>query len=290
MGNYGGSIPGRKDLVRERPKEVKIDHEITAKARANYCTLTKQRLKKPIAACRLGFLYNKEPLLKALIEKTLPKQFDHITSTKDFVTINIMEIGIKNADIPFICPVTRIEYNGLNKFVLIWSCGCVFGGKALQETQFSNGQKNKSLCLVCNKSYTKEDIVSLNSTQEQQAEIKKHLMEEKEMNKKKKAQKEMEKIQQSKEEEKVGDKRKLESVDRIVKGFEKIESDPAKKVKVNPPPVAAASTNILDKLADTDFQNAKNLENNSDVFKSLFHKEYKMDDKMFFRNVRFGLR
>ncbi len=33
MGNDGGSIPGRKDLVRERPKEIKIDNEVLAKAR-----------------------------------------------------------------------------------------------------------------------------------------------------------------------------------------------------------------------------------------------------------------
>lgn len=36
MGNDGGSIPGRKDLVREKPKEIKIDNEIVAKARFVY--------------------------------------------------------------------------------------------------------------------------------------------------------------------------------------------------------------------------------------------------------------
>lgn len=33
MGNDGGSIPGRKDLVKEKPKEIKIDQEILSKAR-----------------------------------------------------------------------------------------------------------------------------------------------------------------------------------------------------------------------------------------------------------------
>lgn len=32
MGNDGGSIPGRKDLVKEKPKEIKIDQEIISKA------------------------------------------------------------------------------------------------------------------------------------------------------------------------------------------------------------------------------------------------------------------
>jgi len=273
MGNDGGSIPGRKDLVRERPKEIKIDQEITAKAKAKFCTLTKQKLQKPIVACRLGFLFNKEPLLKALIEKSLPKQFDHITSLKDITTVNVMDNDKKDAEFSFMCPATRVEFNGLNKFVFIWTCGCMFSEKVLQETKSSNSGTNKPLCLVCNKPYHKDDVVSLNMTPEQQAVIKKSLMEQKELHQKKKAQKSMKEDGKGKPEDKTKEQ----------------EPDPSKKIKANPS-FGQLNTNILDKIVDTEFMTVKTIENNSNVFKSLFHKEHKLAANLFFNNVRHGLR
>lgn len=57
-----------------------------------------------------------------------------------------------------VCPITNQEYNGLNKFVGIWSCGHVYSQKAMKEI------KNSNKCLVCEKEFRPEDLIDLNLT------------------------------------------------------------------------------------------------------------------------------
>ena len=84
MGNDGGSIPGRKDLVKEKEKDKRMENdELVKQSNSKYCALTKEPLKKPIVGDRTGLIYNKENLIEALIDKRLPKSFRHITSLKD---------------------------------------------------------------------------------------------------------------------------------------------------------------------------------------------------------------
>ncbi len=143
--------------------------------RATLCTLTKQKLRKPIVSCKLGFFYNKENVLQSLIQKNLPKEFAHISSLKDIVDVNIKENEKQNATFQFMCPLSQIEYNGLNKFVLLWSCGCVLSEKAFIETK----EMSKNKCVLCNKSYSKDDILSLNMSVEEQERIKEELIRKK---------------------------------------------------------------------------------------------------------------
>ncbi len=44
--------------------------------------MSKEPLRCPIVACELGFLYNKETVLKHLLDKTIPENFSHIKSLK----------------------------------------------------------------------------------------------------------------------------------------------------------------------------------------------------------------
>jgi len=46
--------------------------------RAKFCALTKERLRNPIAVCRLGYLYNYENLIKLMMERKMPTEFMHI--------------------------------------------------------------------------------------------------------------------------------------------------------------------------------------------------------------------
>ncbi len=39
--------------------------------------------------CKVGYLYNYDALLKALIDKTLPKKFRYIKKLKDIKKLNI---------------------------------------------------------------------------------------------------------------------------------------------------------------------------------------------------------
>jgi hypothetical protein len=56
----------------------------------NLCQISKEPLQAPslndksnIYVCKLGYIYNKEELLKKLIEKQMPKEFIHIKKLKD---------------------------------------------------------------------------------------------------------------------------------------------------------------------------------------------------------------
>ena len=49
--------------------------------------------------------------------------------------------------------------------VAIWKCGCVFSEKAFQATLSKNKEAYK--CLLCNESFDKQDIISLNLEQEE---------------------------------------------------------------------------------------------------------------------------
>jgi hypothetical protein len=69
MGNDGGSIPKRRDMVRERKREEKIENFEMAKTKSTLCAISKEPLRPPLVVCRLGLLYNKEEIVKRLIEK-----------------------------------------------------------------------------------------------------------------------------------------------------------------------------------------------------------------------------
>lgn len=173
MGNDGGSIPGRKDLVKEKGKEKKTDNNsLVKKYNSRYCAMTKETLKKPIMGDKLGFLYNKEPMIRALIEKRLPRNFMHISSLKDLKNLNITLSNDEESKI--ICPITMLEFSGLNSFYILWKCGCVLSKKAVEELEMS------SKCINCSSEVNlKSDLISLNYTSKERETIFKQIIQEK---------------------------------------------------------------------------------------------------------------
>lgn len=83
MGNDGGSMSHRAEMVKQKKRELKKEKYAAAKAKASHCALSKETLREPIAVCRMGLLYNKEQIIKRLIEKTMPDGFRHIKKLKD---------------------------------------------------------------------------------------------------------------------------------------------------------------------------------------------------------------
>jgi len=71
-------------------------------------------LKKPLVGCKLGFLYNLETLLKAILGKRMPSSFEHITSLKDVKELKVNLSKNQDQEDTIICPVTMMEYNGYN--------------------------------------------------------------------------------------------------------------------------------------------------------------------------------
>ena len=78
MGNDGGSIPKRSEVVKHKKNDVEVDKQAKNFAKSSLCAMSKEPLRHPIVACRRGLLYNKEHLIKRLLEKSMPSEFRHI--------------------------------------------------------------------------------------------------------------------------------------------------------------------------------------------------------------------
>jgi len=75
-------VPKGSDLRKQKKADQKIDALEQSRTRWLTCALSKAPLASPIVSDAIGNIYNKESIIKALIEKNLPKQFDHIRTLK----------------------------------------------------------------------------------------------------------------------------------------------------------------------------------------------------------------
>lgn len=161
MGCDGGTIPGRKDLVKTRKVSaaaVAAAAEV-APARWSNCAISNERLRAPVVACALGHLYNKDALIHHLLQRSSSSSssaFNHVRSLKDTQTLCLYfppeakNAGASAASDPvensgvFWCPITFMHANGKHRFVLSRSCGCVLSEKAVKEVP-------SHACLACQK-------------------------------------------------------------------------------------------------------------------------------------------
>ncbi|KAJ2730978.1 Replication termination factor 2 [Coemansia sp. Cherry 401B] len=176
MGNDGGSIPRRNEMVREKQQDEKVDRKAQLLAMNFFCALSKQPLREPIVGDGLGRLYNRESILEYLLD---PRAFGdgdricgHIKSAKDVRTLNLSrnpkfdqtrsssKQTLSFDDQPtaqFVCPVTRKEMNGNLPFEFNWRCGCVVSAQARKE------MADLATCLACSQPVEAKDIVPINS-------------------------------------------------------------------------------------------------------------------------------
>ncbi|KAG6854541.1 hypothetical protein C0991_005453 [Blastosporella zonata] len=154
MGNDGGSIPDRRDLVKSKPKS---------------------KLQEPVVSCALGKLYNKDSIIEYLLDHSAYGDGEticgHIRSLKD---INKLTLTPNPSRTPaadgrerpqFICPLTLKEMNGLVPFVYLSTCGCTFSQAGLKNVAASpsSSPQELSLCPQCAKKYSPTtDILQLN--------------------------------------------------------------------------------------------------------------------------------
>ncbi|PRP83156.1 hypothetical protein PROFUN_09584 [Planoprotostelium fungivorum] len=191
MGADGGSIPRREELVKVKAKAEKADPKELERIKWSICSISKQPLKEPIVACFLGNLYNKEVVLKHLIEKTMPETFSHIRSLKDTLNLqlkaNPLFVSDSAEEVPkFICPITAVEVGKNYKFVANKNCGCVLSERAVKECP-------SEVCMVCNKPTTMDDYLKIHPEDEEREKMKeKHKNASKKIKKRKKDGKEKE--------------------------------------------------------------------------------------------------
>jgi hypothetical protein len=181
MGNDGGSIPGRQDLVKVHKKKKKtISDSLIKSSKSKFCSLSKDPLKKPIVGDKLGQLYNKKNIIECLLNKSFPKIFNHITSLKDVKELNCN----LSKDGKIECGISLEEFSGMNKFYFLWSCGCVISKNAIDKL----GMKDK--CLICNCPFKNKDLISLNYTNEEKEKIRFEIIKDKKFKNKNKENKE----------------------------------------------------------------------------------------------------
>jgi len=197
MGNDGGSIPDRRDLVRTRPKAEQADKANQTRARWFFCALSKRPLEEPIVSCALGKLYNKDSILEYLLDKTAYGDGElicgHIRSLKDVKVLQMTQNPSPNKSTSvagdsikaqFVCPLTFKEMIGSVPFVYLSTCGCVFSQAGLKTVSRSALPEDKSpkttegetedgkqyhLCPQCNTKYDKEeDVLCLNPSSEEE--------------------------------------------------------------------------------------------------------------------------
>ncbi|XP_066479172.1 replication termination factor 2 isoform X2 [Tiliqua scincoides] len=188
MGCDGGTIPKRHELVKGPRKVEKVDKNAELVAQWYYCTLSQEKLSRPIVACELGRLYNKDAIIEFLLDKSSDKVLveaaSHIKSIKNVIELNLTDNpawtgdkgntkGDKYDDIQsarFICPIVGLEMNGRHRFCFLRNCGCVFSERALKEIK-------TDACHKCGIPFQDDDVIVLNGAKEDVEMLKKRMEE-----------------------------------------------------------------------------------------------------------------
>lgn len=170
MGNDGGSIPTRRELVKEaarNPTTTQLKQSRQEKQEHDWTTdpISHKPLAQPIVSDSQGKLYNKDTLLEYLVEGTRKEDGDLATegsvkSLKDVVEVKFEVEGSLDAKTNgaskqyWKCPVTGDRLEAGSKAVYLVPCGHAFCGTAIKEI---SGEK----CLTCETPYASNDIIPI---------------------------------------------------------------------------------------------------------------------------------
>ncbi|KAE8222253.1 hypothetical protein CF319_g4519 [Tilletia indica] len=167
MGADGGSIPRRDELVRTRGRDASSaaqDPALLLRALWTLCALSRTTLSKPIVSDATGRLYNKEAVVRFLLNRADPEAerdpvdeavAGHLKGLKDLHELTLEpnpayrrrgSPSSSSADaaaaaaateeatdpFPFVCALTQKELNGKMRFVYLRSCGCVLAETGLR--------------------------------------------------------------------------------------------------------------------------------------------------------------
>ncbi|KAI9328785.1 Rtf2 RING-finger-domain-containing protein [Obelidium mucronatum] len=185
MGNDGGSIPKRHELVTLKAKGERADKTQVSAAVWTTCALSLEPLEPPVVVCRLGRLFNKAALLEALVARTSGSSSseasseaaaEHIASLRDVLTLRLAPNAAFERAPPgaakdayagarasrWLCPVTLKEFSprGNTQFAAAFPCGCVVAREAVAKVGTA------SECLVCGKECEALWFINPSSTEE----------------------------------------------------------------------------------------------------------------------------
>lgn len=174
MGNDGGSIPTRRELVKEGARDLTTTQvkEIQSEKQEHYwttCALSHQPLTEPIVSDALGTLYNKDAVLDHLLSESksgTEKQKlvergeafkDRLRSIRDVVEVKFHTSADSNTSsraLSFTCPITNKPLGPGTKAIYLVPCGHVFAESLVSEVPGET-------CLQCNEIYTNDNIIPI---------------------------------------------------------------------------------------------------------------------------------
>lgn len=161
MGNDGGSIPTRRELVKSAARnptisDLKEKQKEHLAHRWSQCPLSHKALVKPVVADYSGDLYNKDAIIQYLlpddvssIDKAEAEAFlqGRVKGLKDVVEISFeMEHDEKKNIDKRVCPVTGKELGPAVKAVYLVPCGHAFSSEAIKEMKSNE-------CVQCGQQY-----------------------------------------------------------------------------------------------------------------------------------------
>jgi hypothetical protein len=167
MGNDGGSIPTRRELVKNAARnpntsELKATQVEVQTHSWAYCPLSNRPLVEPIVSDCAGKLYNKD----AILEQLLPKDDDvpaaiikgkesilggRVKGLRDVVEVKFT-VSKEGKEEKKICPITSKELGPSTRAVYLVPCGHAFSEAAIREVAGES-------CVECNEPYTSENII-----------------------------------------------------------------------------------------------------------------------------------
>ena len=175
MGNDGGSIPTRRELVKEGAKDLTTTQvkEIQNEQQEHFwatCALSHEPLRSPVVSDGIGTLYNKAAVLDhllALSEANVDKESlviqgtafkDRIRSLKDVIEVKFeTESETLTGPTKWVCPITGRSLGPGTKAIYLVPCGHAFAESVVKEMSGEN-------CLQCTESYSRDDIIPILST------------------------------------------------------------------------------------------------------------------------------
>lgn len=168
MGNDGGSIPKRRELVKNAARmptvsELKATILESLGHAWSHCALSDAPLDMDAAVSDAsGRLYNYEAVLKHLLPSEEPADADSaattIRSLRDIVKIKFM-----NRDGTWVCPVSLKELGPATRSVYIVPCGHAFAEVAVTEIR-------EDLCPECSEPFERENIIAILPTTDKDIE------------------------------------------------------------------------------------------------------------------------
>ena len=172
MGNDGGSIPTRRELVKEGAKDLTTTQvkEIQTEQQEHYwttCAISHEPLTQPVLSDGIGTLYNKAAVLDHLLALAQDKADkdallergeafkDRIRSLKDVVEVKfVVESGVSTGPTKWICPITNKALGPGTKAIYLVPCGHAFAESVVKEM-------TGDICLQCSEAYTSDNIISI---------------------------------------------------------------------------------------------------------------------------------